>query len=268
MLPPKLPGHSPPNTSVPAGATARRPSIGRSGTSIRLDAEFGRSRMPMFRAAIELPDEAARRQRIVEHPRARVPCHGTDAVRTDRRHRGVTIQLDLEDLDDERIVGGGAFDMEWTDFAGPGAARALVVVARLREAAALDNRTRLDAEHGLADAKGWNAARGLELNCGSAERLLEKKSKPEKEQDGRGLHRHHRERLRGPPRGGPFDGPRPDPFAGPPGPGRPPPRPAGPRPGPDGPRPGPPGPRLPGMPGLPPPAKRRPLGRLPALLFG
>jgi len=29
MLPPKAPGHSPPNASSPAGATATRPSIGR-----------------------------------------------------------------------------------------------------------------------------------------------------------------------------------------------------------------------------------------------
>ena len=50
---------------------------------------------------------------------------------SDRRHRGVAIQLDLEDLDDERVVRRRAFDVEWTDFAGPCAAGALVVVAGL-----------------------------------------------------------------------------------------------------------------------------------------
>ena len=42
--------------------------------------------------SIETPDEAARRQRIVDHPRARVASHGADAVGIDRRHRRVAIR--------------------------------------------------------------------------------------------------------------------------------------------------------------------------------
>jgi hypothetical protein len=49
MLPPKSPGQSPPQASSPAGATATRPSIGRSGSSIRLLAEPGMSSTPTMR---------------------------------------------------------------------------------------------------------------------------------------------------------------------------------------------------------------------------
>jgi hypothetical protein len=50
MLPPKSPGHSPGHAASPAGATATRPSIGRSGTSMRLLAEPGMSSTPSIRA--------------------------------------------------------------------------------------------------------------------------------------------------------------------------------------------------------------------------
>ena len=94
MLPPKSPGHRPPNASAPSGATATRPSIGRSGdrrpTSIALS---GRSTVPVMRCAVEPPHVAAARERLVQergagigHERAeaaalasRPPCRGSGA---------------------------------------------------------------------------------------------------------------------------------------------------------------------------------------------
>ena len=50
MLPPKFPGQSPSKAASPAGATATRPSIGRSGTVIDLVALPGRSTVPVMRS--------------------------------------------------------------------------------------------------------------------------------------------------------------------------------------------------------------------------
>ena len=48
MLPPKSPGQRPPNSSAPSGATATRPSIGRSGIVAVFVALVGSSTVPVI----------------------------------------------------------------------------------------------------------------------------------------------------------------------------------------------------------------------------
>ena len=59
MLPPNGPGHRPPNSSSPAGATATRPSIGARGTVIDFIWLLGRSSGAGHALAIEPPHVAA-----------------------------------------------------------------------------------------------------------------------------------------------------------------------------------------------------------------
>ena len=113
---------------------------------MRLLAEFGSSRMPDVARAIELPHEPPRRQGLVQHARPVVAGHGADAPGSHRRHRRVPVWTNLEDLDDERVLGRRALDEERPHFARPRSSRALVVVAGLREGARVHDLSRLDAQ--------------------------------------------------------------------------------------------------------------------------
>ena len=110
--------------------------------------------MPTLRVAIQLPDEASGRQRIVEDARAVVTGDGADAVGHHRGDRRVAIGPHPDDLHDQRIGRRQAFDVEGTDLAGPRAARPFVVVARRREGIRLDDVARLDAEDRFAHREG------------------------------------------------------------------------------------------------------------------
>ena len=154
MLPPKLPGHIPPNASSPAGATATRPSIGLSGSSMRLLADSGRSRMPVMRCAIDPPDESPFRQRLVEDACARVAGDRADPRAPQMGNRDVAIRRQLQDAHDERVARRRALDVEGPDLSRPGTRLLrVVVVARLRERLCVDDVAGLDAKHGLAHGK-------------------------------------------------------------------------------------------------------------------
>ena len=105
MLPPKLPGQSPPNASSPDGATASRPSMGLSGISIDFDAEFGRSRMPTLRARSSRQTKrragsGSLSMRVRESPAtALMPLGFTADTAVSRFGRS------LKDPDDERVAG-------------------------------------------------------------------------------------------------------------------------------------------------------------------
>ena len=154
MLPPKLPGHSPPQASCPAGATATRPSIGRKRQLDALARGIGQVEDADVARPIQLPDEAAGRQRIVQDARAIVTGDGADAVGHHRGDRRVAIGSHPHDLHDQRIGRRQAFDVERADLAGPWAARPFVVVARRREGIRLDDVTRLDTEDRVAHREG------------------------------------------------------------------------------------------------------------------
>ena len=165
MLPPKLPGHRPPNASAPAGATAMRPSMGLSGISIDFDAEFGRSRTPMLRGRSSR--QTKRRAgsgsliiRVRESPAtALIPVGLTADTAVSR------FGTQPHDPDDERVVGRRAFDEERADLAGPRPARPSRSSRRPREGARLDDRARTQAQHRRPDGKRRNAVRGLELDA-------------------------------------------------------------------------------------------------------
>ena len=122
------------------------------------------SRMPDHACAIELPDEAARRQRLVQHPGAAVAGHAADAI-------GLTLETamsrfgrQLDDADDERVARRRALDVEGPDLArpGPGDLR-IVVVAGAREGFGLDGVARLHGEHRRPHREGGDAGGRLVL---------------------------------------------------------------------------------------------------------
>ena len=154
MLPPKLPGHSPPQASWPAGATATRPSIGRSGNSMRLLAELGRSRMPTLRARSSCHTKrragsGSLSMRVRLSPAtALMPLGTTAETAVSRLGRSRTIFTTSVSAVRQ------ALDEERADLTGPRAAGPFVVVARLREGVRLDDVARLDAEDRLAHREG------------------------------------------------------------------------------------------------------------------
>src|SRR5262245_21683396 len=100
---------------------------------------------------VEFPDEAFGRDGVVEHRRAAVVGERAEAWRMGRNGR-VAIRAQLQDLYDERVVGGRAFDIKRPDLAGPRAARPLVPVAPQR--IGFDYVARLDAQNRLALGEG------------------------------------------------------------------------------------------------------------------
>ena len=89
--------------------------------------------------------------RIEVRPRAAVSDNRADTVRTQLRDGGVSIQSESHDPDDEGVVRRGAFDVERTDFSGPGSARSLVVIARPRERPRFNDGSGFDAENWFAN---------------------------------------------------------------------------------------------------------------------
>ena len=124
------------------GATATRPSIGRSGSSMRLLAELGRSRMPTLR--VRSSCQTKRRagsgsfsMRVRLSPAtALMPLGTTAETAVSRLGRSRTI------FTTSVSSGVGAFDVERPDLAGPWPARPFVVVAGRREGVRLDDRRR------------------------------------------------------------------------------------------------------------------------------
>src|SRR5262245_15997203 len=101
--------------------------------------------------AVEFPDEAFGGNGIVEHWRAPVVGEGAETRRM-RRNSSVAIRTQLQNLDDERVVGSRAFDIKRPDLARPRAASPLVPVAPQRTR--LDDVAGLDAQNRLALGEG------------------------------------------------------------------------------------------------------------------
>src|SRR5262249_30027871 len=81
--------------------------------------------------AVQLPDEALGRSGIIEHRGATVVGERAETRRM-RRNSRLAIRTQLQDFDDQRVVGSRAFDVNRPDLARPRAARALVPVAPQR----------------------------------------------------------------------------------------------------------------------------------------
>ena len=147
MLPPKSPGQRPSNAASPSGATATRPSIGRSGIVAVLLALPGRSTVPVIALAVEPPHVAAAREGVVQERGARVRNQRSEATALGR-DRGVAVRTHLQDLDHERVARLGAFDRDRPHLARPLAARLLVPLAP--ERLALQDVAGLHGQHRLA----------------------------------------------------------------------------------------------------------------------
>ena len=147
MLPPKSPGHRPSQTCSPAGATATRPSMGRSGSSMRLLADAGMSRMPVIRAR---SIRQTKRRGGSGSLSIRVRLSAATPLMPFGLHvgdRDVAIRRQLHDANDQRVARRGAFDGERTDFSRPGTGNlGVVVVARTGKRLGLDGVSGLDRQ--------------------------------------------------------------------------------------------------------------------------
>ena len=160
-LPPKSPGHRPPNASWPAGRDG-------DAAEHRLERHFEALARGVRQVEdadhalpIEPPGERPRRQRIVQHPRAIVGRDAADAARVVARDRRVAIGPEPHDLDDQRVARRGALDVE--------RARLRRARRRLRSSRPgcekvlrLDRGSRRDAQHRLAHGIRLHAGLGRE----------------------------------------------------------------------------------------------------------